>query len=150
MWNARLRLVASFQANSDADLHSVASNQQDTILVMGDTNGVISVWDTTQRNINPVPVLSTSWTAHQGCITAVRCASYNDIALILSASVDGTARMWLPDGTLIGIFGQAQLWVLGRPHTYAAATMASDSTMEVTQPFFFLCKACSLFRRPGA
>lgn len=135
-----------FAASEDeSTIFALTTDPSNEMLITGDSNGTISVWDissycisraeaivaqvwsTTQRagstDDNPEgkpPVLS-SWHAHYGSVSSVEYIRRDEGALLLSASEDCTARLWTLNGQCIGMFGQKRLWNVDDPSSYRLA-----------------------------
>lgn len=58
------------------------------------------------------------WRAHSMEVVSVDYITYTDSSLVLSASGDGTVRLWTAEGHFIGTFGQEQPWNLKSPCTF--------------------------------
>ena len=58
------------------------------------------------------------WRAHSKEIVSIEYILHGTQSLILSASGDGTVRLWTLLGHFIGTFGQDQPWDLKSPSTF--------------------------------
>ncbi|XP_029102819.1 WD repeat-containing protein on Y chromosome [Scleropages formosus] len=101
------------------------SDQDNRLLVSGDTAGSIQVWDISQfglgaekQSSTDQPPLLHCWRAHDSTLVSVELLTFNDQLFLLSASTDQTARLWCWDGQYVGFFGQDQKWNLHDPTTY--------------------------------
>ncbi|CAL8283631.1 unnamed protein product [Merluccius merluccius] len=106
---------------------SLGSNQlHNRILVSGDSAGCLQVWDISHYTLDimqePVcerpPPLLHRWRAHQGALVCTEVLELHRELLILSASTDGSARLWTAGGSLVGSFGQEVHWDVADPATY--------------------------------
>ncbi|XP_045580316.1 WD repeat-containing protein on Y chromosome [Salmo salar] len=100
----------------------LTSDQENNILVTGDTAGCVQVWDIsqyalciTQEPSSCHPPLLQSWRAHEGAIVSVEVLVYTERLFFLSGSVDGTSRVWTGEGGYVGSFGQEPQWSLTDP-----------------------------------
>ncbi|XP_013420475.1 WD repeat-containing protein on Y chromosome isoform X3 [Lingula anatina] len=119
----------SFYASDfpDESVLGMCSDPDSSILVTGDTQGHVSVWDISEyclkaeeRRIRHRPPLLAGWRAHDSAIVSTEYVEYSsDLHFILTASTDRTARLWNLDGHYVGTFGQKQQWNLDDPSTWA-------------------------------
>ncbi len=58
------------------------------------------------------------WKAHSQEVVSVEYVPHETRPLVLSASGDGTVRLWTLEGHFIGTFGQEQPWDLKSPATF--------------------------------
>lgn len=58
------------------------------------------------------------WRAHSQEVVSVEHVPHETQPLVLSASGDGTVRLWTANGHFIGTFGQEQPWDLTSPATF--------------------------------
>ncbi|KAJ3037384.1 WD40 repeat domain 95 [Rhizophlyctis rosea] len=91
------------QAVEDEGLSTMSINPEGTVLLVGGSKG------------------------HVRSIVSVSYVNRHDI--IITASKDATIRVWTPDGTHIGVFGQDEPWVLGDSSTYMP--LPEDVKIEV-------------------
>ncbi|KAK6170880.1 hypothetical protein SNE40_019170 [Patella caerulea] len=111
--------------NEDESVLTMCTPASNTILVTGDTQGNIKIWNITdycikpqEKTIKSKPMLVSSWRAHDGTVVSVDYLEHEDGVFILSASTDKTARLWSTDGRYVGTFGQKQSWNLKHPSTW--------------------------------
>ena len=65
------------------------------------------------------PPLLRSWRAHQGALVSLELLQEDPGALfLLTASGDGSARLWTREGGGVGTFGLDAHWDLQHPDTY--------------------------------
>ncbi|XP_052262965.1 WD repeat-containing protein on Y chromosome-like isoform X3 [Dreissena polymorpha] len=112
----------------DESILGMCTNQNNSLLVTGDTTGHIKVWDILsycirfqdKGRIKSKPLLEAHWRAHDSAIVSVEFAKHDTGDYIISASTDKTARLWtLREGQYIGTFGQKRSWNLKEPTTWA-------------------------------
>ncbi|KAL0180280.1 hypothetical protein M9458_025722 [Cirrhinus mrigala] len=104
----------------------LSTDQENNLLVTGDTAGSIKVWDISQYALNGVdmesaedlPALLHSWRGHERAIVSIEVLLYESQLFVLSASVDCRACLWTAQGGFVGCFGQEQQWDLSNPDTY--------------------------------
>uniref|UniRef100_A0A3Q1G4A1 Uncharacterized protein n=2 Tax=Acanthochromis polyacanthus TaxID=80966 RepID=A0A3Q1G4A1_9TELE len=105
---------------------SLSSDQpKNSILVSGDTTGLLQIWDISSYalDIQPKsacerPPLLRCWKAHTKALVCVEVLEVADRLFVLTASVDGSAGLWTKDGGCVGIFGQGVMWNITDPATY--------------------------------
>ncbi|RXN25960.1 WD repeat-containing on Y chromosome-like isoform X2 [Labeo rohita] len=111
---------------SNENVMGLSTDQENTLLVTGDTCGSIRVWDISQYALNGVdmesaedlPPLLHSWRGHERAIVSIEVLVYESQLFVLSASVDHRACLWTAQGVCVGCFGQEQQWDLSNPDTY--------------------------------
>ncbi|TPX58932.1 hypothetical protein SpCBS45565_g07880 [Spizellomyces sp. 'palustris'] len=109
------------QVTKEEGLATMALSSDGTLLIVGGSKGHVRIFEV---NVNSMVtgqydsfcVMKKSWRAHVQSISSVNYANIHNV--ILTASKDGTIRVWTADGTHIGVFGQDDPWVLGDPFTY--------------------------------
>ncbi|XP_067403406.1 cilia- and flagella-associated protein 337-like [Emydura macquarii macquarii] len=115
-------------AKEDVCVTGLSANLTNSVLVSGDTRGFIQVWDISNYGLSPKtqsqdslkkPPLLCSWTAHRSTVVSVEHFMFSSDSFILSGSLDRSARLWTPDGKLVGTFGQEKRWDLKNPSTFA-------------------------------
>ncbi|KAL4240997.1 hypothetical protein ACF0H5_001776 [Mactra antiquata] len=113
---------------ADESVLGMCTNNNNSLLVTGDTQGNIKVWDIMtycikfqeRGRIKTKPPLEASWHAHDSAIVSVEYGKHDTGEYIITASTDKTARLWtLRDGQYIGTFGQKKSWNLKDPTTWA-------------------------------
>ncbi|KAJ8246405.1 hypothetical protein GJAV_G00267380 [Gymnothorax javanicus] len=110
---------------ADASVPGLASDQENRLLISGDTTGSIQVWDISQFALevgdqarrDPPPLLH-RWKGHDSAVVSMELLLYSEELFLISASTDQTARLWTSDGHYVGWFGQEQRWILCDPSTY--------------------------------
>ncbi|MGH0176517.1 UNVERIFIED_CONTAM: hypothetical protein FKN15_009912 [Acipenser sinensis] len=109
----------------DESVLGLSTDEENRLLVSGDTAGCIQVWDIAEyglqsRDKGPLkkPSLLYSWRAHDSTVVSVDLLSYDSESFLVSASADKTARLWSSDGKYVGTFGQEKKWSLKNPVTY--------------------------------
>jgi hypothetical protein len=65
----------------------------------------------------PPPLLH-RWRAHQGALVCTEVLELPQGLFILTASTDGSARLWTSTGTPVGCFGQGVQWDVAHPAYY--------------------------------
>ncbi|XP_016113604.1 uncharacterized protein [Sinocyclocheilus grahami] len=111
---------------SDESVMGLSTDQENSLLVTGDTAGVIKVWDISQyalsaadtQSAEDLPSLLHSWRGHERAIVSSELLAYESQLFVLSISVDRRACLWTPQGSCVGCFGQEQQWDLSNPDTY--------------------------------
>jgi WD40 repeat protein len=97
------------------------SNNENNMLVTGDTKGFVYQWDIgylsqleATRNEFVPPKAVKIWRAHDNTIVSVKHISSNVAlyTLIVTASTDHCCRLWSLDGSYVGSFGQDKKWNL--------------------------------------
>lgn len=134
--------IGKFYASSFAEQSVLAldANQDDTLLITGDTKGFLYLWDIAHLSNRSgeiefwEPRAYKAWRAHDHTITSIkyvysRLGESNE--LILTASVDWCCRLWTTNGTYIGSFGQATAWNLNDSSTFHYA-VSSDESLAMT------------------
>lgn len=113
---------------TDESVLGMCTNNNNSLLVTGDTQGNIRVWDIMEfcirfqekGRIKTKPPLEAYWKAHDSAIVSVEYAKHDTGEYIITASTDKTARLWtLREGQYIGTFGQKRSWNLKEPTTWA-------------------------------
>ncbi|CAL8309579.1 unnamed protein product [Boreogadus saida] len=106
---------------------SLSSDHRDnSVLVSGDSAGCLQVWDISHYALDvlqkPVcerpPPLLHRWRAHQGALVCTEVLELPQGLFILTASTDGSARLWTSTGTPVGCFGQGVQWDVAHPAYY--------------------------------
>ncbi|CAL8300729.1 unnamed protein product [Lota lota] len=106
---------------------SLSSDHHDnSILVSGDTAGCLQVWDISCYALDvlqePVcelpPPLLHRWRAHQGALVCTEVLELPQGLFVLTASTDGSARLWTSAGRPVGCFGQGMQWDVAHPSSY--------------------------------
>ncbi|XP_062331061.1 WD repeat-containing protein on Y chromosome isoform X2 [Osmerus eperlanus] len=104
----------------------LTSDQDSSLLVSGDRSGYVKLWDISQYALaitlqptSACPPLLRSWRAHQGALVSLELLQEDPDALfLLTASGDGSARLWTGEGVCLGTFGLDAHWDLQHPDTY--------------------------------
>ncbi|XP_048026029.1 WD repeat-containing protein on Y chromosome isoform X2 [Megalobrama amblycephala] len=104
----------------------LSTDQENSLLVTGDSTGSIKVWDISHyalsagdvESAKELPPLLHSWRGHERAIVSSEVLVYESQLFVLSASVDRRACLWTREGACVGCFGQEQLWDLSNPDTY--------------------------------
>ncbi|XP_067101289.1 cilia- and flagella-associated protein 337 [Osmerus mordax] len=104
----------------------LTSDQDSSLLVSGDRSGYVKLWDISQYALDitlqptsACPPLLRSWRAHQGALVSLELLQEDPGALfLLTASGDGSARLWTGEGVCLGTFGLDAHWDLQHPDTY--------------------------------
>ncbi|XP_076443223.1 cilia- and flagella-associated protein 337-like isoform X3 [Babylonia areolata] len=111
---------------ADESVLAMCSKPNNSLLVTGDTQGVIKVWSIVDycvtpqdRRVKTAPPLEAWWKAHDAPVVSVEYVQHEAGDFILSASTDKTARLWTPEGHYVGTFGQNRPWTLKNPKTWA-------------------------------
>ncbi|PVD39372.1 hypothetical protein C0Q70_02002 [Pomacea canaliculata] len=111
---------------ADESVLAMCSKPNNSILITGDTQGIIKVWDIMdycvrpqERRVKTAPPLECLWKAHDAAVVSVQYIQHTAGDFVLSASTDKTARLWTPEGHFIGTFGQSNPWNLKHPSTWA-------------------------------
>ncbi|XP_067286401.1 cilia- and flagella-associated protein 337 isoform X4 [Pseudorasbora parva] len=110
----------------DESVMGLSTDQENTLLVTGDSTGSIKVWDISQYALSPgdiesakeLPPLLHSWRGHERAIVSSEVLVYESQLFVLSTSVDRRACLWTREGGCVGCFGQKQQWDLSNPDTY--------------------------------
>ncbi|XP_018090989.1 WD repeat-containing protein on Y chromosome isoform X1 [Xenopus laevis] len=125
--------LGHFYAPSEPDnsVFGLSSDKANSVLVSGDTLGLVQVWDissyglqATDQTYNCRPPLLYSWVAHESAVVSVEHLLYNSEPFIASGSSDKTAKLWTVDGKHVGTFGQSKCWKLNNHSTF------QDSRLE--------------------
>ncbi|KAJ3193189.1 WD40 repeat domain 95 [Irineochytrium annulatum] len=124
------------QVTDDEGLSTMATNPEGTLLLVGGSKGHVRIFDVrnfyvdSKRDYEAQCTLKIFWRAHIQCIASVNYVNTNDV--ILTASKDGTIRVWTAEGQHVGVFGQDNPWVLGDATTYMAlpADVKHETALE--------------------
>eukprot|EP00730_Choanoeca_flexa_P006417 TRINITY_DN12148_c1_g1_i1.p2 TRINITY_DN12148_c1_g1~~TRINITY_DN12148_c1_g1_i1.p2 ORF type:complete len:996 (+),score=219.07 TRINITY_DN12148_c1_g1_i1:5156-8143(+) len=125
-WNVyRGELLCKFRGTKlktgDQGVHCLCRNPDDTMLVSGDVQGHVVIWNIADFCLGDGEVAPdarprqlASWKAHAQAITAIQLASE---CAVLTASSDCSVRVWNMAGDYIGTFGDGRNsdWVLQLP-----------------------------------
>ncbi|XP_073670873.1 cilia- and flagella-associated protein 337 [Paramisgurnus dabryanus] len=110
---------------SNKSVTGLSSDQENSLLVTGDTTGSIKVWDISHYALSSgdepaeeLPPLLHSWKGHKEAIVNSEILVYDSRLFVLSVSVDCKACLWTSDGSCVGFFGQDERWDLSKPDTY--------------------------------
>nr|XP_055031792.1 WD repeat-containing protein on Y chromosome isoform X2 [Misgurnus anguillicaudatus] len=110
---------------SNKSVTGLSSDQENSLLVTGDTTGSIKVWDISHyalssgdESAEEFPPLLHSWKGHKEAIVNSEILAYDSRLFVLSVSVDCKACLWTIDGSCVGFFGQEEQWDLSNPDTY--------------------------------
>ncbi|KAK7469672.1 hypothetical protein BaRGS_00036301, partial [Batillaria attramentaria] len=110
----------------DESVLAMCSKPNNSILITGDTQGNIKIWDIMDYCVKPqdrrektAPPLECCWKAHDAPVVSVEYIQHTAGEFVLTASTDKTARLWTPEGHFVGTFGQSRPWNLKHPHTWA-------------------------------
>ncbi|XP_064614731.1 WD repeat-containing protein on Y chromosome-like [Liolophura sinensis] len=105
--------------SADQSVLAMCTKPNNSILITGDTQGKVKVWDIMaycikpqDRRVKTPPPLEASWSAHDSAIVSVEYIEHDHGVFILTASTDKTARLWSLQGEYIGTFGQTMAWNL--------------------------------------
>ncbi|XP_068118293.1 cilia- and flagella-associated protein 337-like [Hyperolius riggenbachi] len=121
------RMFGSFYApgKEDESVFGIASDENNKILVSGDTSGSIHIWDISQYGLQAQnqkeeqrPPLLCSWTAHRSTVIGLEIFLCEAELFIISGSSDRTAKLWSSDGRHVGTFGQSRGWNLRNPASF--------------------------------
>ncbi|XP_036384187.1 WD repeat-containing protein on Y chromosome [Megalops cyprinoides] len=109
----------------DESVLGLSSDQENRILVSGDTAGSIQVWDISHfalglgdESAQDCPPLLHRWRGHENTVVSVELLVFSGQLFLVSASADRRACLWTCDGHYVGFFGQEQRWSLCDPTTY--------------------------------
>ncbi|XP_031555888.1 WD repeat-containing protein on Y chromosome-like [Actinia tenebrosa] len=132
---------------------ALATDSSNNILLTGDSNGYISIWDisnycisraesiiaqvwsTTQRmsSMDDIaeapPPRMISWQAHSGAVVSLEVVSRDGRTFVISASSDCTARLWTLKGDFVGMFGQKKMWDTDDESTYKYVGTWNEESM---------------------
>ncbi|XP_041364011.1 WD repeat-containing protein on Y chromosome-like isoform X2 [Gigantopelta aegis] len=110
----------------DVSVLAMCTKPNNSILVTGDTHGIITIWDimgyctkALRNRVKTKPPIESCWRGHESAIVSVEYIEHDAGVFILSASTDKTARLWTLTGEYIGTFGQKTSWNLMKPATWA-------------------------------
>ncbi|KAI0223371.1 WD repeat-containing protein 49 [Lamellibrachia satsuma] len=110
---------------ADEAVLALATDSTNSVLVSGDTQGRVAVWDISdyctsvqQHRVTSRPRLTTSWTAHDSTVVSVEYVVHDSGVFVLTASTDKKAKLFTIDGQCIGTFGQKRSWNLKTPKTW--------------------------------
>lgn len=114
-----------FHKNKDTEvLRLMCVDDECEMLFTADSAGYVVTWDlylggeSEEREASDALVRRQfCFRAHQKAITSIEYVT--KLAFILTASADGTTKLWTTNGIRIGDFGQARLWRLHAWSTYA-------------------------------
>ncbi|KAK7134219.1 hypothetical protein R3I93_017585 [Phoxinus phoxinus] len=119
----------------DESVMGLSTDQENSLLVTGDTTGSIKVWDISHyalsagdmESAKELPPLLHYWRGHERAIVSSEVLVYESQLFVLSAAVDRRACLWTREGGCVGCFGQKRQWDLSNPDTY-------QSNRERTSP----------------
>ncbi|XP_068161900.1 cilia- and flagella-associated protein 337 [Antennarius striatus] len=105
---------------------SLSSDQsRNTILVSGDTTGLLQMWDIRHFALEiqhkPVyerPPLLKFWKVSERALVSLDVIEVAEGLFIFTASADEIASLWTKDGDQVGSFGQEVMWNISEPATY--------------------------------
>ncbi|BFZ18007.1 hypothetical protein BsWGS_21047 [Bradybaena similaris] len=110
---------------ADESVLAMCSTPDDSLLITGDTLGTVCCWDICKYCVKfegsidtARPPTAAFWKAHDLAVVSVQFIEHTAGDFILTASTDRTARLWTPQGHLVGTFGQKLLWNLTKPSTW--------------------------------
>ncbi|XP_056627857.1 WD repeat-containing protein 49 isoform X2 [Triplophysa dalaica] len=110
---------------SNKSVTGLSSDQENGLLVTGDTTGSIKVWDISQYALSAgdessteLPPLLHSWRGHEGALESSEILAYGSRLFVLTVSSDCRACLWTIDGGYVGCFGQEEKWDISNPDTY--------------------------------
>uniref|UniRef100_A0A7R9VBT3 Uncharacterized protein n=1 Tax=Chlamydomonas euryale TaxID=1486919 RepID=A0A7R9VBT3_9CHLO len=124
-------------------LTALAIDSSGRLVATADTAGYIKIWDSTTFSVKYGSAVPGQDVSGHGCLTETcvwrghtRQVSHlewteqpGEGAFLLSSSLDHSIKMWTPDGTLVGVCGEAT-WRLGDRATWAAASRQPLDEME--------------------
>ncbi|KAJ3213522.1 WD40 repeat domain 95 [Dinochytrium kinnereticum] len=101
-------------------VYSMCTNENNRFLAISDAIGNVKVFDISdtcidEREIIVQPELISSFRAHTKCVVSIE---FMDGEFLLTASTDGTARIFTAQGDFVGTLGQDNLWDLSIPESY--------------------------------
>ncbi|KAI8804253.1 WD40-repeat-containing domain protein, partial [Cladochytrium replicatum] len=112
-----------FSPSESKGVYAMATNARNTMLVTGDAVGFVTILDIKEHCISqnirpssPPPPVIAVFRAHVATIMSVDIVEGYD--MVISASTDGTARMFTFKGEYVGTFGQDEPWDIGDPSTF--------------------------------
>ncbi|MBN3313526.1 WDR49 protein, partial [Atractosteus spatula] len=110
---------------TDESVLGLCTDQENMLLMSGDTAGFIQVWDISEfglqpgdKAVNGCPPLLYCWRAHDSTVVSMELLLFGSQLFLVSASSDQTARLWSCNGCYVGTFGQKKKWNLKNPSTY--------------------------------
>ncbi|KAJ3325279.1 hypothetical protein HDU76_013215 [Blyttiomyces sp. JEL0837] len=112
---------------------AMCTDPRNITLVTGNSTGFITIYDISSTCIDNStmevhwPVVLASFRCHLKSIVSVE---YVESDFLVTASVDGTARMFTMNGQYIGTFGQETLWDINVPETYPANPKPPDVLLK--------------------
>uniref|UniRef100_H2Z5G4 Uncharacterized protein n=1 Tax=Ciona savignyi TaxID=51511 RepID=H2Z5G4_CIOSA len=132
-WNIKqVKAHARWRATQrKSGLSSMVLTGDCQLLYVGDTLGFISIWDVETYALRPVgkisadtncpkwstpPTQIATWRCHVQPITCIGVIQSHE--LVITSSVDYTARLWTNTGQFIGTYGQSNPWDIYDPDTW--------------------------------
>lgn len=142
-FNRREHFFGKFYASDfcEQSIFALTSNEDDSILISGDTKGFIYLWDITKskptsENIKFTrPTCLNAWRCHDS--TIVSCEYISSSAgiyqgdLLCTASTDWCCRLWTIKGDYIGSFGQENKWNLFNPNTFVTHSEIDEEIISL-------------------
>nr|XP_015211450.1 PREDICTED: WD repeat-containing protein on Y chromosome-like isoform X2 [Lepisosteus oculatus] len=123
---------------TDESVLGLCTDQENSLLMSGDTAGFIQVWDISEfrlqpgdKAVNGCPPLLYCWRAHDSTVVSMELLLFSSQLFLVSASSDQTARLWSCNGCYVGTFGQKKKWNLNNPSTYQHPRDPWSDTREI-------------------
>lgn len=113
---------------ADESVLAMCLDEENTMLVVADTAGFVSVYDVSNYangEVDPEYAtqqpasLITSWAAHTDSCVSAELIEHNCGKFVLTASTDKTVKLFSIQGELVGRFGQQDNWDLVDRSTWA-------------------------------
>ncbi|XP_071797033.1 cilia- and flagella-associated protein 337-like isoform X1 [Asterias amurensis] len=138
--NLKGYFYGSSSITQEESVLAMATNQDDSSLITGDTMGHVYVWNIADYCLLPTaqqetsrPALVHTWRAHDLALVSIEYIPQEYGSFVLTASTDQTARLWTSDGHYVGTFGQSKKWNLRNPETYAHPKSPWSHLEEATE-----------------
>nr|XP_006816071.1 PREDICTED: WD repeat-containing protein 49-like [Saccoglossus kowalevskii] len=117
-WNtAKNALIGEFVAHQHVSSIIMAVDEQSHVLITGDTEGFVKVWNiqeyclrSSNELITEPPQMMVTWQPHADTINSLQLCVRNERLLIISGSSDCSVALWDIYGNHIGVFGQEDHW----------------------------------------
>jgi hypothetical protein len=135
--------IGSFYGSAfeNQSILALALNDDNSLLIAGDTLGYIYLWNIDDSKPSPdskfsKPTLLNTWRVHDTAVLSCQYIKESDgsIAkseLIVTTSTDWASRVWTIDGAYVGAFGQEFKWNLNDSNTYQSLINLDDASSTI-------------------
>eukprot|EP01012_Entosiphon_sulcatum_P039997 TRINITY_DN53619_c0_g1_i1.p1 TRINITY_DN53619_c0_g1~~TRINITY_DN53619_c0_g1_i1.p1 ORF type:complete len:1158 (-),score=109.58 TRINITY_DN53619_c0_g1_i1:4-3477(-) len=131
---------------SDRSVCCLATNSNNSLLATGDDCGYVSIWDISRlvpkAGFHKDTVARVKrFRAHEVAVASLSFLDRTEATYIITAAKDCSVKLYTTKGQYVGAFGDASVWAIGMPRSYAPPTLpfqAEDTAVAKASSIQFL------------